>query len=171
MIRTVVCYSYIRERSCNDLFFASSHQATVSTPQNLSKRRRHRIYKSKWVYGITMVALSFGLLGLLSGCSEEVVAPGAPSPKEDGTITVRLTGADAHNGKGLFCAVGATGDDLNDPANWLGVSPTDPIIAGGLETFYRKELNAREALGFPPFHPIGAAGVPLSQQQQKVRRK
>jgi len=108
---------------------------------------------------------------LLSGCPEEVVAPGAPSPKEDGTITVRLTGADAHNGKGLFCAVGATGDDLNDPANWLGVSPTDPIIPGGLETIYRKELNAREALGFPPFHPIGAAGVPLSQQQQKVRRK
>ena len=92
-----------------------------------------------------MVALSFGLLGLLSGCPEEVVAPGAPSPKEDGTITVRLTGADAHNGKGLFCAVGATGDDLNDPANWLGATKSQEKVMADATTISSQKKGKSSA--------------------------
>jgi hypothetical protein len=49
----------------------------------------------------------------------------------DGTITVRVTGADAHNGSGFYYAVGAEGDDLSVPANWLGIAPTNPTIADG----------------------------------------
>ncbi len=74
MIRTVMYYSYIRERSCNGLFVASSRQATASTPHTLCKRSLHMTNKSKLVYSIAMVALSIGLLGLLTGClSDEKV--------------------------------------------------------------------------------------------------
>jgi hypothetical protein len=45
------------------------------------------ICKSKWVYGITVAALSFRLLILLTGYPVEAAAPNLA----DGTITVPMT--------------------------------------------------------------------------------
>jgi hypothetical protein len=83
--------------------------------------------RSKGVPAIMLVAFSHGLLGLLAGCPQEP----SPSP-EDGTLTVRVTGAAAQNGKAFHYAVGATGADLSNPANWIGNDPgSPPTIAGG----------------------------------------
>jgi hypothetical protein len=43
----------------------------------------------------------------------------------DGTITVRVTGADGHDNEQFFCAIVATGDDVSKPANWVASSSGD----------------------------------------------
>jgi hypothetical protein len=53
--------------------------------------------------------------------SDLVVVP----PLQDGTITVHLTGAAAHNGKQFLCGVVITGDSLNNPANFVATSSGD----------------------------------------------
>ncbi len=88
------------------------------------------IFKSKWLNVLMLAALSFGLLALLSSCPENGVGPTA----EDGTITVRVTGAGDHNGKAFFCVAGAAGVDLNDPSNFLGETAGDVIASGTVES-------------------------------------
>jgi hypothetical protein len=87
-------------------------------------RRNAMFFKSKWAYA-ALLAVSVALLGLLTSCPKEAAAA------SDGTITVRVTGADAYNGKYFYYAVGTAGSDLGNPANWIGVAPTSPTIAGG----------------------------------------
>jgi hypothetical protein len=73
---------------------------------------------------------SIWLLVLLTGCPTE----GATG--EDGTVSLRVTGADAHDGVALYTAIGAKGADLNNQANWLG-DGNGPTITGGIaETLY-----------------------------------
>lgn len=102
-----------------------------------------------------MVALSIGLLALLSGCPDN----GVGATAEDGTITVRVTGADAHNGKYFYYAVGAAGDDLSDPANWLGVAPTSPTITGGTVECITVETGTGSSAIFTGGESYDAGGI------------
>lgn len=113
------------------------------------------ISKSKRVYATTVVALSIGLLALLSGCPDN----GVGATEEDGTITVRLTGADAHNGEHFYYAVGAAGDDLSDPANWLGVAPTAPTITGGTVECITVDFGTDDPATFTGGESYDASGM------------
>jgi hypothetical protein len=90
------------------------------------------IIKSKWVYATMVVALSIGLFGLLTGCPDN----GVGATAEDGTITLRVINAGAHNTAPVFCAIGAKGADLDDPANWLGEGDEPIITLGVAETLF-----------------------------------
>jgi hypothetical protein len=78
---------------------------------------------------------------------------------EDGTITVRVTGADAHNGAYFYYAVGASGDDLSDPADWLGVAPTDPTIAGGTVECITVDVGTYDPVTFTGGESYDAIGL------------
>ncbi len=82
------------------------------------------VSKSRCVYVVTLVALSIGMLGLLTGCPDEAAS------LEDGTITIRLIDAEDHNGKEFYCAVVVAGDETLDIDNALGLVE-GPAIAGG----------------------------------------
>lgn len=56
---------------------------------------------------------------------------GGGGTPEDGTITVRVTGAGEHNGQYFYFAVGVVEADLQDPANWIGAAPQSPTIMDG----------------------------------------
>ena len=100
------------------------------------------ISKSKWVYRITVITLSIGLLGLLTGCPEEA----APPSLEDGTITVRVTGAGDHDGKQTFFAVVAAGDDLLDSNNHIAENTENVITGGSLEVIMLDPLDPTETV-------------------------
>ena len=72
-----------------------------------------------------LISMFVVLIGLLTGCPKEAAAP------SDGTITVKVTSADAQNGAFFYYAVGDAGADLSNPDNWIGVAPTSPTIASG----------------------------------------
>jgi hypothetical protein len=77
----------------------------------------------------------------------------------DGTLTVRVTGADAHTGKYFYYAVGATGDDLSDPANWLGVAPTNFTITGGEVECITVQTGTDSILTFTGGESYDASGI------------
>ena len=52
------------------------------------------VRRLRWVYGIMLIILTIGLFA------------------EDGTITMRVTGAGDHDGKRFYCAVFAEGNQL-----------------------------------------------------------
>jgi len=102
-----------------------------------------------------VVALSIGLLALLSGCPDNRVGATA----EDGTITVQVTDADAHNGQYFYYAVGAAGDDRSDPANWLGGTPTNPTITGGTVECIAEEIGTNNIVTFTGGECYDASGI------------
>ncbi|UCF96950.1 MAG: hypothetical protein JSV89_17500 [Spirochaetaceae bacterium] len=113
------------------------------------------ISKLKWVYVTTVVALSMGLIALLTGCPDN----GVSATAEDGTNTIRVTGADAHNGAYFYYAVGAAGDDLSDPANWLGAAPTNPTITGGTVKCITEETGTNNIASFTGGESYDASGI------------
>jgi hypothetical protein len=113
------------------------------------------ISKSKWVYVTILIAILMGLLALLSGCPDN----GVSATAEHGTIAVRVTGADAHNGAYFYYAVGAAGDDLSDPANWLGVAPTNPTITGGTVECITEETGTNNIVTFTGGESYDASGI------------
>jgi len=78
---------------------------------------------------------------------------------EDGTITVRVTGAYDHNDAYFYYAVGATGADLSDPSNWLGVAPTDPIIVGGTVECITVDVGTDDPATFTGGESYDVAGL------------
>jgi hypothetical protein len=71
-----------------------------------------------------LIAFAIGLIVLWTGCPTNGVTA------EDGTITIRITGAAVHNGKPVFLAVVAPGGNILNMDDHLGVS-IEPLIAGG----------------------------------------
>lgn len=87
------------------------------------------VSKRGLLYSIIVFVLSIWMLVFLAGCTDGATA-------DDGTITLRVTNADAHNGVDVYCACVASGDDMNDPANYLG-DGNGPTITGGIaETLF-----------------------------------
>ena len=78
---------------------------------------------------------------------------------EDGTITVRVTGAYDHNNAYFYYAVGTTEADLSDPSNWLGVAPTDPIIVSGTVECITVDVGTDDPATFTGGESYDVAGL------------
>ncbi|MCK5154407.1 MAG: hypothetical protein KAQ93_08625, partial [Spirochaetales bacterium] len=82
------------------------------------------VSKLKFISVVTLVTLSICLSGLFTGCPED------PAVLTDGTITIRMIDAEAHNGLDFVTAVAAEGDIYGDH---LG-SNADTITGGICES-------------------------------------
>jgi len=65
----------------------------------------------------------------------EFAYPGDFLEVTDGTILLRITGADAYDGRDLWSIVGLCDEDLTDDANWLGAGLAPAIADGTTETY------------------------------------
>lgn len=80
------------------------------------------LLRARWTRGLWLVILVSGLLALPSGCKSE--------GDEDGTISIRLSGAGAHDGLPFYWGVFSEGADIMLDPPIAGTN--DPlIIAGG----------------------------------------
>jgi hypothetical protein len=109
--------------------------------------------KSKWLYVGIVALFSIGLLSLLSGCSQNAASP------ENGTITLHVSGADAHNGAYFYFAIVAEGADVSNQANWLADSPTSPTIAGGTVDATAVEVGGNTPVIFTGGERYDASGI------------
>jgi hypothetical protein len=79
---------------------------------------------------LSTACITIGVLALLGGCT-----PPPPPVPSDGTITVRLTGASAYDGKEFLSAVANKGG-LGNPAQTLGTGAGtgyQTIVAGTID--------------------------------------